>query len=413
MTGGWNVPPWPLHKITVVGLGKLGAPLAAVLASAGHEVVGVDLSEQTVNAINNRMAPLQESGLQELIGSLPIGQLTASTRFESVSTSQFTFVLVPSPSDPTGRFSSDYVLDAVEEFAPYIQGDWHTVVICSTLMPGQTAGRVKATLEACSGRTVGENLGLAYSPEFIALGSVIRDMRHPDTVIIGAQDERSAREVQNVIRSYIRTMANVHILSFTEAELAKIAVNAYVTTKISFANTIGEMCEHMGVAAGAVCAAVGDDSRIVNKYLRPGGAYAGPCFPRDSRAFQRAAEDAGTSAPISQAADEVNNRQVARAARALRGHDSVAVLGIAYKADTPVIEASFGLSVAHELALDGTRVCVHDPIARVKSNGVEFCLDAELAISKATAVFIALPLQEYAELELGDRLVVDPWGLVA
>ena len=167
-------------KISVVGLGKLGAPLAAVLASKGFDVIGCDLNREYVDAVNRGQAPVDEPRLQELIES-SAGRLSATTDVgDAVAQTDVTFVIVPTPSDASGRFSNAALLSAMDAIGAGVQckDGYHLVVITSTVMPGSTGGDIQAALERHSGRTVGATLGLCYNPEFIALGSVIRDMLH-------------------------------------------------------------------------------------------------------------------------------------------------------------------------------------------------------------------------------------------
>jgi UDPglucose 6-dehydrogenase len=283
-------------KLAVVGLGKLGAPLAVVLAEAGHSVIGIDRTKATVSAVQKHQAPVTETGLAAAMKSLG-NNLLATDDYEGVSDVEMSFVIVPTPSDISGRFSTDHVLEAVKHIGANIKTPWHTVVVVSTVMPGSMSV-IRAALEKASGRKLGDGLSLCYSPEFIALGSVLHDLRNPDMVLIGAEDDRSAEELETVLRSFVQNEPNYHRMSFVEAELAKIAVNAYVTMKISFANTLAEMAEHWRKAdARVIAVAIGEDQRIGTTYLQPGAAFGGPCFPRDCLAFQVAAVDAGTSAP--------------------------------------------------------------------------------------------------------------------
>ena len=400
-------------NVTVVGLGKLGAPLAALLATAGHTVRGMDLSQKPVDAINERRAPVEEPQLQELIDALPEGRLTATTDYEAaMDGSDISLIIVPTPSDENGCFSNEYVLDAIRGIGPHINANWHTVVICSTVMPGSTGGPILRELERASKRIVGRSVGLCYSPEFIALGSVLNDMLNPDVVLVGAEDSFSASHLEDLVDSYLyprRRGSDYQVpyrrLSFTEAELAKISVNTYITMKISYANTIGMMADALGVDAGKVLDAVGADSRIGTKYLKPGASYGGPCFPRDTVAFASLGVSLGVQTPLAQATDDVNEQVISQIMLKLVGHQQVAILGMAYKPGTPVTEESMGRKLLKALRDDSVVVTTHDVVARGEY------ADAERCMRGASAVVIATPYEEYAKLDYGNRLVIDPWGL--
>ena len=302
-------------KLSVVGLGKLGAPLAAALASRGHSVVGVDLVPATVKAINAGRAPVVEPGLQDLL-DVTDGRLRATADIaDAVANSEVTFILVPTPSGPDGGFVLDYVLPALEQVgaAAAAKGERHLVVITSTVMPGSTDGPIREALERSSGLTVGEGIGLCYSPEFIALGSVVRDLLHPDLILVGESDPESGQKLGDLMSSVVLTEPPVQRMNLVNAELAKISVNTFVTTKISYANMLAEMCEQLPDAdVDAVTAAIGLDSRIGSKYLKGATPYGGPCFPRDNVALSRLARSLGVTADIAEATDAINRRQVDR-----------------------------------------------------------------------------------------------------
>lgn len=400
-------------NVSVIGLGKLGASLAAVLANAGNRVYGVDTNKRSVEAINFSLAPVVETGLAELIASLPTGQLTAHIDYaDAIPNSEISMIVVPTPSGPDDKFINDYVVDAITSIGRHVTGGWHTVVVCSTVMPGASDNVIIPALEAASNRKVGKDIGYVYSPEFIALGSVIGDMLHPDMVLVGAQDTRSSQHFISLMQSYVTGFPNYVDLRHNEAELAKIAVNAFVTMKISYANTIAEIAEHLNNAnAHKILEAIGYDSRIGTKYLKPGASFGGPCFPRDNRAFAALADEVNVDAPLALATDQVNRRLAYRLAAMLRPNDSVAVLGMAYKPNTPVFEESMGYTVAKTLAYAGVEVKVHDPQATpdLPPGATQFDT-VDDAIQNVDVVLVATPWDEYKDVDFRGTRVLDAWG---
>src|SRR5215217_897478 len=187
-------------QTSVIGLGKLGAPLAAVLASKGFPVVGTDLNPAFVDAINAGKAPVDEPRLQELIDENRDRLRATSDAAGAVAETDVTFVIVPTPSEGDGRFTNRFVLKAMEVVGAGLKrkSGYHVVVITSTVMPGSTGGEIRAALEAHSGRRVGDALGLCYNPEFIALGSVVRDMLQPDMILIGESDARAGETLERI-----------------------------------------------------------------------------------------------------------------------------------------------------------------------------------------------------------------------
>jgi UDPglucose 6-dehydrogenase len=411
-------------RLCVVGLGKLGAPLAAVLARAGHNVTGVDLSTRAVELIASGQAPVDETGLQEVIDA-GAGRLTATTDLAAaVRDSEMTFVIVPTPSGADGTFSLEHVLTTVRGIGDALraapQRD-HVVVITSTVMPGSTDGPIRVALEEHADRPVGRNLGLCYSPEFIALGSVVHDMTHPDLVLVGSSHRYAGEKLADVLVSFSNGTPPVMHLSLVDAEVAKIAVNTFVTTKISYANMLAEICEQLpGANAAEVTQAVGLDTRIGAKYLRPGTAYGGPCFPRDNVALSALARSLGVSADLAEATDRINRRQGEHIAGIVRAHltegGRVAVLGLTYKPGTHVVEEAAGIAVAAALVLNRVPVTVHDPVGLQAARGVlgdtvEYAPDVDAAVSHADVVVITTPWPEYARVAgiSGPHTIVDCW----
>src|SRR5215207_1707004 len=336
-------------RLSVFGLGKLGSPMAAIFAAKGFTTIGCDLHPAPVAALAAGRAPVQEPGLQETIDAGRARLRATHDVAEAVHASDISFVIVPTPSGPDAMFSNKYVIDCVRGIGEALRDKdgYHIVVITSTMMPGSTGGEIRAALEAASGRTVGQDVGLCYHPEFVALGTVIHDMLWPDMILIGESDPRAGDLLEAVSRQAAESTPEVHRMTWVNAELTKIAVNTFVTTKISYANMIAELCDHLPHAdADVVTTAVGADSRIGRKYLQSAIGYGGPCFPRDNKAFAALGRCLGANTALAEATDVINDHQVQRLrgavdARAGLGA-TVAVLGMAYKPGTGVIEASQG-----------------------------------------------------------------------
>ena len=418
-------------KTSVIGLGKLGAPLAAVLAAKGHEVIGVDVNPDFVRALAAGRAPVDEPGLQELIGKSG-GRLSASLDGEAaVLGSDVSFVIVPTPSDSHGGFSNKYVLSAMASIGQALRKKrgYHVVNVTCTVMPGSMNGEIRQALEAASGRQVGAALGLCYNPEFIALGSVIRDMLRPDMILIGESDARAGQVLEDIYRATCDNNPPVRRMNLVNAEITKISVNTYVTTKISYANMLAEICERLPSAdVDVVTSALGLDSRIGVKYLKGALAYGGPCFPRDNVAFGQLARTLGARADIAEATDRLNRHQTGRlaaaAVRLLDGRSRIGVLGLAYKPDTSVIEESPGVALAARLSEERLEVHVHDPMAlagamAVLRDKVVPLSSAEECIQGVDALVITTPWPQFARIpadvfaRTGRRLqVLDCWRML-
>jgi len=419
-------------RVTVVGLGKLGSPLAAVLAAKGHEVIGVDLNPAFVDAINAGQAPVAEPQLQEMIDKSQ-GRLRATLDFaEAVKQTEISFVIVPTPSDSHGVFTNKYVLSALEKIGAALRkcDHYHVVNITSTVMPGSTGGEIRAALEAASGRTVGDNLGLTYNPEFIALGSVVRDMLYPDMLLIGESDTRAGDTLQSVYEGTVESNPPFQRMNLVNAEITKIAVNTYVTTKISYANMLSDICDNLpGADVDVVTEALGRDTRIGRKYLKGALGYGGPCFPRDNVAFSKLAHSVGADPALAEATDRLNQRQIQRLAdkvRRIAGESaSVAVLGMSYKPGTPVIEESQGVMLARALAEQGRRVVIFDPMGAdaakaVLPNWVERAPDLAASVQDVDVIVIttawdefkAIPVAALARPDGARPAILDCWRVL-
>ena len=419
-------------RISVIGLGKLGSPMAACFAARGFTTIGVDLNQAYVDAINEGRPPVFEPQLAEMIAE---GRscLTATTDIvRAVKETDATFIIVPTPSQEDGGFSLQYVLPVMEQIGGALRGSdrYHLVVLTSTVMPGSTGGPVRDAIEEASGKRAGVDFGLCYSPEFIALGSVIRDFLNPDFLLIGESDPQSGSMLADVYRRVVLNDPPVARLSFTNAELAKISVNTFVTTKIAFANMLARICERLPEASvDAVTSALGLDSRIGAKYLRGAISYGGPCFPRDNLALAALARSLDAPAFVAEATDQANRDGIERLAELvverLPAAGAAAVLGLSYKPNTDVIEESPGLHLVRALADRGIEVVAFDPAATpnarraLDGSGVLFTESAEDAIRAADVVVIATAWQDFAGIPPnvfkrdGDpRVVIDCWRIL-
>jgi UDPglucose 6-dehydrogenase len=420
------------RRISVVGLGKLGASMAAAIASRGHEVVGVDLNHRAVDALNAGNAPVQETGLQELIEANHPRLRATMSQTEAVRDTELTFVIVPTPSDERGAFSLQYAAYAFREIGKALaaKNERHTVVLTSTVLPGATRHGLLPVLEHHSGKKGGVDFGLCYSPEFIALGSVIRDFLNPDFLLIGEIDPASGAHLESCYRDIMKPTVPVRRMTLENAELAKISLNAFVTTKITFANMLADICSRIPNGnVDAVADAIGLDSRIGRKYLTGGLGFGGPCFPRDNVALSFIAEALGARADLSTTTDRLNRGNVDRIIHDLTPIISrdrtVAVLGLAYKPFSHVIEESQAVQLVKALLDRGVRVVAYDalagPSANLELQGRALILDsAQECLRQADVVLLTTPDPEFKALTVEDFLsngrsitVVDFWRIQA
>jgi UDPglucose 6-dehydrogenase len=415
----------PLNSIAVFGLGKLGSCIAATLAARGFDVVGVDIDPEKVRRINAGEPPVEEPLLAETI-SQGRGRLRATTDVREAQSTDASFYIPPSPSLLDGSFSNEFLLRAMQPMAKAVRAHGkpgHLFVVNSTTTPGDMRRVLLPALEHETGWTCGREFGLCYNPEFIALGNVVRGLLEPDMVLIGESDEASGQRLEELYRRYNTNQPNIARMSLTSAELTKISVNSYVTMKISFTNQLRLIAESFPEAnIHDMLAAIGSDSRIGPKFLKPGLSYGGPCFPRDNRLVVHTARRQGLDAPLAEATDRVNelskNSLLKQVLSTVRPGDTVAVLGMAYRPNTYIVEESAGLHLAQHLRREGCRVLVHDYDARPSNSPslIEFEYlenPQSLMDSGVKVVVICCPWPQYSHLSLPPAAkLIDPWGML-
>lgn len=406
--------------------------MAAAFGSRGFDVIGVDVNQKSIDLVNAGHAPVQETDLEETIAANKERIRATLSHEDAVLNSDISFVIVPTPSDEKGSFSLQYAEWAFKEIGKALgkKKDYHNIVLTSTVLPGSTRQALIPILERESGKTAGRDFGVCYSPEFIALGSIIRDFLNPDFTLIGEIDDRSGSMLESI---YSRLMVNHQKsarMSLENAELTKISVNTFVTTKITFANMLAEICEKLpGGDVDVVTNALGLDSRIGRKYLTGSIGYGGPCFPRDNVALSYIAGQLGVKAGLAETTDSMNRAVAVKVSKRIlpmiKPGATVAVLGLSYKPFSHVTEESQGVYVAKQLSNNGLRVVAFDPMSNemaledirrkiVVLDSVEECL------AQAEAVLITTPDPAFKDLtaasfknEWSEVLVFDFWRLLA
>ncbi len=419
-----------IKRISVVGLGKLGASMAAAFAERGFDVVGVDVNHRSVDLINQGHAPVQETNLDEMISANKDRIRATPDHEEAILNSDISFVIVPTPSDERGAFSLQYTEWAFKEIGKAIgkKKAYHNVVLTSTVLPGSTRQALLPILEKESRKKAGRDFGLCYSPEFIALGSIIHDFLNPDFTLVGELDGKCGSQLEELYRRIMHGNRPCARMSLENAELTKISINTFVTTKITFANMLAEICEKLpGGDVDVVTRALGLDSRIGRKYLTGSIGYGGPCFPRDNIALSFIAKELGVDAKLAETTDSMNRAVAAKAAAKIlpmvRKGATVGILGLSYKPSSHVTEESQGLYIAQNLAKHGLRVVAFDPMSGNMplgeiSRNIVVMDSIEECLKQSEAVLITTPDPLFAQLtaedfknEWNDVLVFDFWRL--
>ncbi|MFZ6015905.1 MAG: UDP-glucose dehydrogenase family protein [Patescibacteria group bacterium] len=416
-----------INKVSVIGLGKLGSPIIATLGERGFKTLGADINEHYVTCINNAEAPVEEPLLDEMLKKNK-DLIKASLDVEDVVyQTDATLIIVPTPSEANGEFSTAFVIEALKPIAKALarKSDFHVIVLTSTVLPGASEKDIIPVLENLSGKKCGVDFGYCYNPEFIALGSVIKNLLNPDFILIGESDKKSGDLLEEFYKRYCENNPPIQRMRIVNAEITKISINTFVTTKISFANMIAQLCDMIpGGNVDEVTSAVGLDKRIGLKYLKGGVGYGGPCFPRDNRALAKVYDKFGLEHSIAKATDKINQSHadfiVDKITKLIPEGKSVAVLGLSYKPNTPVIEESQNIQVAKKLIEKGYSVTAYDPLSNDNAKNIlsdiNYTQSVNECIKDKDLICLMTTWEEFSNLDpnifKNNQIVVDCWRIL-
>ena len=400
-----------MKSISVVGLGKLGLCMAACFASKGYKVIGVDIDEVKIDRVNKGECPISETGLSSLVKKYKKNIHATYDYGYAINNSDITFIVVATPSNEDGNFSNAQLEAVCIEIAEVLKNKktFHLIAITSTVTPGVLDSLIKPLFERITKKKCGKDFGLAYNPEFIALGSVIKDFQNPDFILIGESDKKTGEILSKIYRKTCDNNPVFARMNFINAEISKLSLNCYVTMKISFANTLAEICEkHPGANVDAITNAIGIDTRIGPKYLKGGLGFGGPCFPRDNRALVAFAKTIKSEADLPRTVDKVNKHQVERiltlAKERIKRGSKVSILGLSYKPNTEIIEDSQALDIASAIKKLGAQVFVYDPMAnsltkRIYADRFKYSDSVNDCIMNSEVCIVTTSWQEFKDLK--------------
>ncbi len=344
-------------KIGILGVGKLGLCFALNIEQKGFQVVGIDTNESYVNQLNNKSFYSFEPNVNELLSASK--NFTASTDIKSALGKDINilFVMVATPSESDGSYNHAQIERVAEQLVNFGRREHttHLVIGCTT-MPGYC--------DSLARKLESFNYTVNYNPEFIAQGNIIENQKNPDQVLIGEANEEAGNAIVEVYEKMCENKPVYCRMSRLSAEIAKIATNCFLTTKISFANSIGDLSKKVGAEPEKILAAIGADLRIGNKYLQYGFGFGGPCFPRDNRALGHFADQNGYDLLISKATDSVNQKhlefQFEDYMKKFSKDNTIEFDGITYKKGSTLLDESQQLKLAEMLAKSGRKVIVKD-----------------------------------------------------
>jgi GDP-mannose 6-dehydrogenase len=397
-------------KISIFGLGYVGAVSAACFAADGHEVLGVDPVSDKVDLINRGQSPIVEAEIGEIIAkAVQTSRLRATQdSTAAVHETELSFVCVGTPSQSNGNLDLRYIRRICEQIGHAIQvkQGWHTVVIRSTILPGTMRKVVIPTLEEFSGKQAGDDFGVCYNPEFLREGTAVKDFRCPPKTVFGELD-RASGDLLAIL--YERLEAPLIRTNLNNAEMIKYVDNSWHALKIGFANEIGSLCDAFGVDAEEVMNIFCQDKKlnISSAYLKPGFAFGGSCLPKDLRALSYQAKMNDLQLPILNSVLPSNEMQIASGAKLVieSGNSRVGVLGFSFKAGTDDLRESPVIEVIERLIGKGYDLRIYDRnvnIAALVGANRDFILNRIPHISRLMAPSVDAVLDHAQTIVIGN-----------
>jgi UDPglucose 6-dehydrogenase len=395
-------------RVTMIGAGYVGLVSGACFADFGHHVTCIDKDAQKVAALNRGEIPIFEPGLADLVeANVRQERLRFAVDTGSVATAEAVFIAVGTPSRRgDGHADLTFVYDAVREIAPLLSAA--AVVITKSTVPVGTGDEIERILRD---KRTDADIQVVSNPEFLREGAAIQDFKHPDRIVVGTDDMRARAVVAELYRPLYLNASPIFYVNRRTAELIKYAANAFLATKITFINEVADLCEHVGADVNEVARGMGLDNRIGGKFLHAGPGFGGSCFPKDTTALLKTAQDHGVALRIVEAVASVNDQRKRAMARkvvtaldgSVRGK-TVAVLGLTFKPNTDDTRDSPAIPLITALQDLGATVRAYDPAgmeqAKPQLPGVHYCDGAYAAAEGAHAIVIATEWEQFRALDL-------------
>lgn len=383
-------------KIIVVGSGYVGLCTAVGFATLGHDVVCVDTNEEKVSKINKGETPIYEVGLEKmLLQVLQKNKLHATTDIESIKETDFIFIAVGTPSKEDGSIDLEYIRHASRDISNFIKDrSYCTIVVKSTVLPETTENVVLPVLEK-SGKRAGKDFGLCTNPEFLREGKALEDFFNPDRIVIGQYDKKSGDFLEELYSSFKVPIMRTNLKT---AELIKYASNAFLATKITFINEMGNMCKNLGISAYDVAEGMGMDKRISPHFLQAGIGFGGSCFRKDVEALLAKSKESQSESKILTTILDINKDQPLKIIHLLMkklpnlNGKTIAVLGLAFKEGTDDIRDAPSIAIISELLKHKCKINSYDPkastnMSKLYSN-INYCSSVNDALDRADACLI-------------------------
>jgi len=391
--------------ISVVGLGYVGLTLAVGFALKGYSVIGIDTDRDKVESTGKKNCAIYDEGLAEALKKVDI---RTTTNYGGIRSSDITFICVGTPCNTNGKINLDQIEHAAIALGKELRrkNGYHLVAIKSTVVPGTIRDKIIPILEEYSGKVIGEDIGICVSPEFLREGRALEDFMSPWRVIIGENDKRAGDMLYELYRHFEAPIMRTDLKT---AEMIKYASNAFLATKISFINEIGNICKKLGIDVYEVKKGMAFDSRIGDSYLDAGAGFGGSCLPKDLKALVSKADELNYEASLLKSVIRVNREQPLRVIHILTEKvgkltgKRIAILGLAFKPNTDDIRESSAIPVIRELLNRGAYVVAHDPVAmgnmKKLFDKIEYTSSAKDALIGADACIVMTDWDDFGKLD--------------
>jgi UDPglucose 6-dehydrogenase len=398
-------------NISVIGCGRVGLVVGVCLAKLGNTVTMVDIDGDKVAAIRNQTSYLCEAELGELLKQVHVN---ADTDYRGVAGSDIILICVDTPLDETNSSPSKSIMQAAEQLAEEMKRkeNYYVVVVRSTVAPGTTEEVIIPILGKW-GRRAGTDFGMCVNPEFLRVGNAVQDFMHPARVIIGEYDKKSGDTLSGLYHGFNVPIQRTNLRT---AEMIKLASNAFLSTKISFINEIGNLCKQLGIDTYEVAKGMGFDERIGSKFLNAGIGFGGSCLPKDLTVLVRKAKEMGYIPRVLEEVLHLNKEQPLRMLGLLKRHIPVlegkviGILGLAFKPGTDDVKESKAIEIVEALLDEGAQVRVYDPKAmpnfkKLFPHQIEYSTPE--GVLTADAVLILTDWDEFNNLNYRNKIVID------
>lgn len=405
-------------NISFIGLGKLGLPLACLLAK-NNKVLFVDKNEFVLDKLNRKELPFFEPGLEDLFNQSSDNIIGITSSYNRVVQDTDAVIILVNTQLGDSGYASDFVESAARDIALNLRDrdSYFTIILSSTVLPGTINNKLIPMIESVSGKKYKDGFGFTYVPDFVKLGSVVIDFQSPEFFLVGSNYDIDYTITKKIFKGLHVNDCKEFKTTMEEAEVAKVALNSYIVNKICFANFLGILCEGLeNVNVHNITNVIGNDRRISPFFFKSGTPYGGTCFPRDTKAFIKFSEDRGFESKGMKYCEEINSIVMDSIVSLVpQEHKKIGILGLSFKPNSPVLAGSPSVLLAKTLSLLNKEVYCFDRLESSYNDCPKYintCSSPQQCIDKVDTVIIMHPDKYFSKLEYKDTIVIDKWGII-